>query len=172
VVLVDAHVEARDRIRRPDASVTELHAALPGAHLVLELGQQRWSIRRGKASENAKQARKVIVVGETRRQIERGAHERGESRQRVVPTRAIRGHGSEVPWSPTPHAREKRKGAALHREQVHGELVQVHPDLLQSGEVLDHGRPLLAPVPGALVPAERRVWLYLVPRIDPHGTGL
>src|SRR5262249_24892084 len=60
----------------------------------------------------------------------------------------------------------------LHAEQIHGEFVQIHPDLLQARQVLDHRLPVLAPVPGELVSPERGVRLDLVPGVDPHGAGL
>src|SRR4029453_13232945 len=64
------------------------------------------------------------------------------------------------------------KSRSLHRKEVHGELVQVHPDLLQSREMLHHRRPILTAIAGELVSAEWRVGLDLVPGIDPHGAGL
>src|SRR5262245_65921558 len=60
----------------------------------------------------------------------------------------------------------------LHTEQVHGEFVQVHPDLLQACQVLDHRRLVLAPVTGQLVPDDRGVWLGLVTGVDLNSTDL
>src|SRR5262245_22756113 len=64
------------------------------------------------------------------------------------------------------------KSRSLHRKEVHSELVQVHPDLLQSREMLHHRGPILTPIAGELVAAEWRIGLDLVPGIDPHGAGL
>src|SRR5213592_5274876 len=42
-------------------------------------------------------------------------------------------------------------GIRSHAEEVHGEVVQIDPHLLQLGEVLHHGDAVLAPVAGDLV---------------------
>src|SRR5207249_2062925 len=57
-------------------------------------------------------------------------------------------------------------------EEVHREVVQVDPDLLETRQVLDHRDAVLPPVAGELVAAEGRVRLDHVPGVDPHGPGL
>src|SRR5947199_6220097 len=57
-------------------------------------------------------------------------------------------------------------------EEVHREVVQVDPDLLETRQVLDHRDAVLPPVAGELVAAEGRVRLDHVPGVDPQGPGL
>src|SRR2546425_3740237 len=57
-------------------------------------------------------------------------------------------------------------------EEVHREVVQVDPHLLELRQVLDHRDPVLAPVAGELVAPERRVGLDHVPGVDPYRAGL
>src|SRR5207253_3250363 len=57
-------------------------------------------------------------------------------------------------------------------EEVHREVVQVDPDLLEASQMLDHRHAVLAPVAGELVAAEGRVRLDHVPGVDPHRAGL
>src|SRR5438132_1221802 len=60
----------------------------------------------------------------------------------------------------------------LRREEVHGEVVEIDPHLLQARQVLDHRHPVLAAVARELVAAEGGVRLDHVPGVDPHRTGL
>src|SRR5437667_2255127 len=57
-------------------------------------------------------------------------------------------------------------------EEVHGEVVEVDPHLLEPRQVLDHGDPVLPAVAGELVAAEGRVRLDHVPGVDPHRPDL
>src|SRR5438128_12555520 len=52
-------------------------------------------------------------------------------------------------------------------EEVHREVVQIDPDLLEARQVLDHRDAVLPPVAGELVAAEGRVRLDHVPGVDP-----
>src|SRR5438093_9094108 len=60
----------------------------------------------------------------------------------------------------------------LRREEVHGEVVEIDPHLLQARQVLDHRHPVLAAVARELVAAEGGVRLDHVPGVDPHRAGL
>src|SRR5438093_8565260 len=53
-------------------------------------------------------------------------------------------------------------------EEVHREVVQVDPDLLETRQVLDHRDPVLPPVARELVAAEERVRLDHIDRVYRH----